>query len=463
MSVVFVLSKNGERLMPTTRLGKVRHMLKDGRAVIYSRKLFTVQLTYDTTSYVQPIEVCEDTGYLHIGLSVKSEAREYVYEQRDLLPDEKQRHDDCRRYRRTRRNRLRYRKPRFNNRRRQEGWFAPSVQNKADRHIDLILNIAKVAPVTNVVVEVGEFDIQLLKAMQMGRPLPEGVDYQRGPRYLEETLRDAVFARDHHTCRICKRGLKENAILHAHHMYFWRGQHGNSVDELITVCEKCHTQKNHQKGGELWGLDIGLPKLADAAFMNIVRWYIYNTLRDCLPGVVIRLTYGAMTKVKRIDECGLEKTHANDAYAMGDFHPAKRAETLYYEKRRRNNRCLELFYDAVYIDIRDGSKKKGSQLGCERTNRREPRCNDKSLRPFRGEKLKAGRRSIRRQRYPLQPGDQVVYSGSRYAVKGTHCKGKSVLLENGKSVSTKKIKPLFHANAWKQYIRKGDSTNSSQG
>lgn len=29
-----VLSKNGERLMPTIRLGKVRHLLKDGKAKI---------------------------------------------------------------------------------------------------------------------------------------------------------------------------------------------------------------------------------------------------------------------------------------------------------------------------------------------------------------------------------------------------------------------------------------------
>ena len=50
---IFVI--NGERLMPTNRLGKVRHMLKDGRAVVYQRNPFTVQLTYETTEYTQPI------------------------------------------------------------------------------------------------------------------------------------------------------------------------------------------------------------------------------------------------------------------------------------------------------------------------------------------------------------------------------------------------------------------------
>lgn len=463
---VCVIGKNGERLMPMTRFGKVKHMIRDGRAVKIKSKPFTIQLTYETTSYTQPIEACQDTGYLHVGYSVKSQKQEFVSEQRDLLLDEKKRHDDCRKYRRARRNHKRYRQPRFDDRKKAKGCLAPSLQNKADRQIDMIVNTAKVMPITDVYVEVGEFDIQALKAIEMGRPLPECEDYQHGPRYQEQTLRSAVFSRDNHTCRICKRGIKDGAILHAHHMYYWRGQHGNSVDELITVCEKCHTSKNHAKDGKLWGLDIKLPKLSGAAFMNTVRWYIYSQLKALLPDVNVHLTYGAMTKAKRT-EAKLEKSHTNDAYAMGQFHPVKRAETMYYQKRRRNNRCLEKFYDAVYIDSRDGKKKKSSQLGCERTNRREPRNSDKNLRPFRGKKAKAGYRSIRKQRYPIQPGDLVLFNGCEYIAKGTHCNGTGVLLETGKSVSTKKLTVISHSGGWKSYIQKEKvkeaSSNASQG
>lgn len=39
---VCVLSANGERLMPTENYGKVRHLLKDGRAVIAKRNPFTM-------------------------------------------------------------------------------------------------------------------------------------------------------------------------------------------------------------------------------------------------------------------------------------------------------------------------------------------------------------------------------------------------------------------------------------
>ena len=124
---VCVLSNSGERLMPTFRLGKVRRLLKDGKAKIVKHHPFTIQLLYDSKTNTQPIEICEDVGYNYIGISVKSESHEYVSAQYDTLQDEKEHHDDCRKYRRTRRNRLRYRKPRFDNRKRSEGWLAPSV------------------------------------------------------------------------------------------------------------------------------------------------------------------------------------------------------------------------------------------------------------------------------------------------------------------------------------------------
>lgn len=446
---IFVISQQGERLMPTTRYGKVRHLLKTGKAVIYSRRPFTIQLTYETTTYTQPIEICQDTGYQHIGMSVKSETKEYVSAQYDLLADEKERHDAQRRYRRTRRNRKRYRKPRFDNRRasKKPGWFAPSIKNKAERHIDLIQRIAAVAPVTSVTIKVGAFDTQLLKAITEGKSIPKGKDYQQGPRYATETLRAAVFQRDGHKCRFCGRGLKEGAILHIHHAYFWRKQHGNSLDELATCCEKCHTSANHQKGGKLWGYDEQLPHYTGAAFMNIVRWYIYNRLRDSLPGVNLHMTYGADTKLAR-QKYGVEKSHANDAYAMGQFHPKVRVTPQFFRKKRRNNRCLEKFYDAKYIDIRDGQKKSGTELGCQRTKRRESRVSDKTLRIYHGEKVSKGRRVIRKRQYAIRPGDRLLYKGKPYIAKGCQNNGTRVLLDNKKSVATKAVSVIGHTGGW---------------
>lgn len=445
---VYVISKNGERLMPTTRYGRVRHLLKEDKAHIVKHEPFTIQLDYESTTYVQDMEICMDAGAQHIGVSLKSETFEFESRQYDLLKDEKERHDDARKYRRGRRNRKRYRKPRFDNRRRKEGWLAPSLQNKADRHMDIVKSFASVAPVTDVYIEVGQFDIQVLAAMEEGRPIPDGIGYQRGDRYAIDTLREAVFQRDQYTCRICGRSaFKDKAILHAHHAYYWRGQHGDRLSELMTVCEKCHTSANHQKGGKLWGYDKALPRFVGAAFMNSVRWYIYNTLRTALP-CEVHLTYGAATKRSRLNR-KLPESHTNDAYSMGRFHPMYRTNGVLLTKRRRNNRCLEKFYDAKVVDTRTGKTVKGASLGCERTNRREPRDSEKSLRRYRSKTISKGKRSIRRQRYPIQPGDIVLLNKCKYHAKGTHCSGTRVILQElGKSVAASKLIVIKHCGGW---------------
>ena len=205
---VCVLSNSGERLMPTIRLGRVRHLLKDGIAKIVKHHPFTIQLLYDSKTNTQPIEICEDVGYNYIGISVKSESREYVSAQYDTLQDEKEHHDDCRKMRRSRRNRLRYRKPRFDNRKRGESWLAPSLRHKKELNVNVVKMYCAVMPITHATVEVGSFDTMLVKAIQEGKAIPEGADYQKGPRYNLATLREAVFYRDNYVCKVCGRDRK---------------------------------------------------------------------------------------------------------------------------------------------------------------------------------------------------------------------------------------------------------------
>lgn len=45
--MVMVLSNNGSPLAPTTRHGKIRHLLKNKQAIVVSNTPFTVQLLYD--------------------------------------------------------------------------------------------------------------------------------------------------------------------------------------------------------------------------------------------------------------------------------------------------------------------------------------------------------------------------------------------------------------------------------
>ena len=111
--MVFVLSSTGKKLMPTSSY-RTRKLLKADKAVIFKYRPFTIKLTKRSDGDIQPIEYCCDTGYQHIGISIKSQKSEYVNEQRDLLADETERHNDCKKYRRARRNRkTRYRKARW--------------------------------------------------------------------------------------------------------------------------------------------------------------------------------------------------------------------------------------------------------------------------------------------------------------------------------------------------------------
>ena len=134
--MVYVLNINGQPLMPTQRHGKVRRLLKAGKAKVIKRCPFTIQLLYKTKSDVQPVSLGVDAGSKFIGISATTE-KEVLYEAEvELRNDIVKLLSDRREQRRSRRNRkTRYRKSRFNNRRRKDGWLAPSVRQKIDTHL----------------------------------------------------------------------------------------------------------------------------------------------------------------------------------------------------------------------------------------------------------------------------------------------------------------------------------------
>ena len=445
--MAFVIAKDGTRLMPTFNHKKIRRLVKTGKAIIYKHDPFTIQLTYETTKGTQDIELSMDTGSVHIGISLKSEKHEYVSAQYNNLENEKLCHDDRRKYRRSRRNRLRYRKRRFDNRRRGKGWLAPSIQHKADNHVNIINRYMSVCPVTSIVLEMGAFDTQALEAIQNGKPIPNGTDYQHGSRYGYDTLREAVFVRDGHKCIICNEGVDKGAILRIHHLGFWKGDHTDRLSGLASVCTKCHTPKNHQPEGKLWGLEPITKPMKDAALMNSIRWNVWNRIKAQYPGTKMHMAYGAGTKRERLSR-RMAKSHANDAYCIGRFRPVHKAKEVHYSKRRRNNRILSKFYDARYIDIRDNKPHKAAELGCNRINRSGSRNSPLNERMYHGKKLSKGRTSVRRRHYPLQPGDLIMFEGRRYISRGCQHYGKCVSLGNKISVKVTKVTVLRKGGSW---------------
>jgi hypothetical protein len=435
--MVYVLDKQGTPLMPTERHGKAKHLLRSGMAKVVKGSPFTIQLTYYTTYYTQPVTLGIDAGYSTIGFSVVSTTKELISGECRLLTGQVERNKERLMYRRQRRSRLRYRAPRFDNRRKPKGWLAPSIQHKLDSHIRLVEKIKALVPVAEVIIEVANFDIQAIK-----NPGIKGTEYQQGEQYGYWNLREYILHRDNHRCQNpgCKNRAKHPA-LQLHHIGFWKGDRSDRPGNLITLCDKCHRPENHKEGKFLWDWHPKVKPFRAETFMSTVRWKLVNTL-GCSH------TYGYITKSRRIG-LGLEKSYSNDAFVIagGKDHP--RCKPLLIEQVRRNNRSLEKFYDAKYIDIRTGEKVSGQELNCGRRTR-DRELNGENLRKYRGLKTSKGHRNIRKQRYPIQPGDLVRWDNTVYVAKGVHCNGARVFLEeNKKSVALTKISVIKYGKGLK--------------
>lgn len=61
--VVYVLDKDGQPLMPTSRFGKVRRLLRDKKAKVARSCPFTIRLLYEPkTKIIQEVVLGVDTG-----------------------------------------------------------------------------------------------------------------------------------------------------------------------------------------------------------------------------------------------------------------------------------------------------------------------------------------------------------------------------------------------------------------
>lgn len=336
--MVYVLNKYGKPLMPTTRLGRVRHLLKSHKAIIINYQPFTIQLTYECPNRVQEVNLGVDAGGKHVGFSATTTRKTLFEAQLELRSDISAKLATRREFRRARRNRkTRYRKSRFLNRTasKKPGWLAPSVRHKVETQVNWIRKICKFLPIASIIIEVAQFDTQLLKAQECGTPVPHGTDYQQGEQLGFWNVREYVLFRDNHTCRCCK-GKSKDKILNVHHIES-RKTGGNAPNNLVTLCETCHTR--YHKG------EIELPSTIsrgnsyrDATFMGIMRKEIYRQVEtfDC----PAKVTYGYITKNTRIKN-GLEKSHIVDARCISGNPMANGTEGAWIIKPlRQHNRQL---------------------------------------------------------------------------------------------------------------------------
>lgn len=315
--MIYVRSKEGKALMPSERGGRIGYLLRHGKAHVVSRVPFVVQLDYESTTYTQEVSLGIDAGSKHIGVSASSEKKELLAAQVELRSDVVNLLSTRMELRRTRRNRkTRYRKSRFDNRKRKDGWLAPSVEQKIESHLKVIRLVHKLLPITKITIEVAQFDAQKIK-----NPDINGEEYQQGEQMGFWNVREYILARDGHRCVHCK-GKSKDPILNVHHLES-RKTGGNSPSNLVTLCETCH--KAYHRGE----FDLKIKRgttLRDAAVMNIMRWAVYERAKEEFENV--HLTYGYVTKHTRIEN-GIAKTHAADAFCIAKNINAMRLSTFF--------------------------------------------------------------------------------------------------------------------------------------
>ena len=460
---VLVINKHGQPLMPTTPR-KARILLQSGKAKIAGRDPFTIQLVYGSSGYKQPISLGIDAGYKNIGFSAVTEKKELIGGEVELLDGVSERITERKKYRRTRRNRLRHRSPRFDNRKRDEGWLAPSIQHKLDTHLRFVERIKSRLPITKITVETAKFDIQKIK-----NPDIQGEQYQQGEQLGYKNLTDYIRHRDGYECQNpeCK-NKKSEKVLQVHHLGYWKNppDRSNRPSNLITLCDKCHSSPNHKKGKLLFGWSPKVKSFKAETFMSTIYKRIVEVLE-------VEQAFGYETSFTR-QELNLSKSQTledsltlryhNDAFVIAGGETAlkegfppqatanpkgttqKRTQPLTLEQIRRHKRSMEQFYDAKYIDKRTGEKVSGSTLNSGRRTRNK-KLNGENLRVYRGQKVSSGQRRIKKQRYPYNPNDYVQFEDKVYRVIGMQNLGTGVKIADypgvaNKVVNLNKVQPV---------------------
>ena len=325
--LVYVLKQNGQPFMPTERFGKVRRLLKEGKAKVVHREPFTIRLFYEPeTDVVQECYCGVDTGSKHIGVAVVGNDKVLYQSQTKLRSNIKKKMDARRSSRRNRRRRkTRYRKSRFLNRKNsiRKDRLPPSIKHKVQAHIDEIEFCKKILPVSDLILEVSQFDTALMKNPSLINEKVRKWGYQKGFNYGYSSRREAILHRDNYTCQCCG---KKNCRLEVHHIKFRRDGGTDDEENLITLCTDCH------KGVHAGTITLNKkPKksknLKHATHMSIIRSWLLKKYPNAIE------TFGFVTSENR-NHLKLEKDHYIDAciIASGGLE-FKELDVIFYKRR----------------------------------------------------------------------------------------------------------------------------------
>nr|UZQ22144.1 HEARO endonuclease [uncultured bacterium] len=329
--MVFVLDRRKKPLMPCSAK-RARLLLAQGRARVHRLVPFTIRLVDRTVgdSSLQPVRVKIDPGSKTTGMAlvrdevaVDPETGEIRRVAHGLFLAELHHRGHAirdalaarRAFRRRRRAQLRHRAPRFDNRRRPDGWLAPSLQHRVDTTMAWVRRFQRCAPMTALSQELVRFDTQLMQ-----NPEISGVAYQQGTLAGYE-MREYLLEKWGRRCAYCP---ATDVPLEVEHIVPRSRGGSNRIANLTLACRTCNQAKDNRDITEFLAHDpVRLARiqaqakapLRDAAAVNSTRWALIQALKaTALP---VETGTGGRTKFNRA-RLHLPKTHALDAACVGE-------------------------------------------------------------------------------------------------------------------------------------------------
>jgi len=310
---VFVIDLEGKPLLPT-HPARARKLLDSGKATVYQVVPFTIKLNRVVENPVGEFTVGIDDGATGVGIAVvNSHTQEVVFagtiKLRQDVPILMERRKNYRRSRRSRK--TRHRKCRYR-RKKGKGWLPPTIVQKKESIVRVVVDLKKVLNITSSVVEQGMFDVSSLAAGYK----KTGQQYQI-PDYKGRNFREKVLWRDKYKCQRPK--CKATSRLQAHHLIF-RSQGGSDTPSNgITLCQKCHKDLHDGK----WILKKNPKMFKYPTHLQQGKWYLWDELIKL--DLSVTRCFGFQTRFWR-KQIGLEKSDVNDAISMlcRDYAPRKR-------------------------------------------------------------------------------------------------------------------------------------------
>ena len=318
---VFVIDQNKQPLNPVPP-ARARELLNKQKAAVWRQYPFTIILKHVVCNpNTKTLALKLDPGSKVTGIALLegekviwgAELEHRGYQIKNALLSRRQ-------LRRSRRNRkTRYRKPRFDNRKRGENWLPPSLEHRILTTETWVKRLMRYASISELWVEKVKFDMQ-----QMQNPEISGIEYKQGELQGYQ-VREYLLEKWGRECAYCG---KKDVPLQIEHIHPKSKGGSNRASNLCLACEKCNQKKGNKPVEEFLKKKPDLLKkikskakkpLLDAAAVNSTRNKLVKVLSILLP---TKTATGAQTKYNRT-RLKLEKQHWIDAACVGDIDNLK--------------------------------------------------------------------------------------------------------------------------------------------